>query len=138
MQRPWDLLLLILLCAASLAAGCLDGGQAPSQQVEGPAAQVGDTVRVHSTCTLQNGAVVESTTGGEPFELTICSGAMYPRFEAALVGMRPQETKVISIPPAELWGDEAFTLDKEKILTTGELRVGQTFSGSRTAARSSR
>jgi peptidylprolyl isomerase len=126
MTTPRILLFLILLFAASLSAGC--SSPALSPQGEGPAAQAGDTVRVHYTCTLANGAVVESKVDGDPVELILGSGGMPARVEANLVGMRPQETTIVVIPPSELWGDEVFTLEKEKLLTAGELSVGQNLS----------
>lgn len=67
-------------------------------------AKIGDTVKVHYTGTLEDGTVFDSTSGAEPFELTIGAGGVIPGFESAVKGMAPGETKTVTIAPDQAYG----------------------------------
>jgi len=68
-------------------------------------AKQGDMVRVHYRGTLEDGAVFSSTyEEKEPFEFTIGEGSVLPGFEQAVIGMNVGDTRSISIPPEEAYG----------------------------------
>ena len=69
------------------------------------AAKSGDTVRVHYTGTLDDGSTFDSSEGKDPLEFTIGSGQVIPGFDAALDGLEIGESKKITIPAAEAYGD---------------------------------
>jgi peptidylprolyl isomerase len=68
-------------------------------------AKQGDIVRVHYHGTLEDGTVFSSTyEEKEPFEFTIGKGSVLPGFEQAVIGMNVGDTKSVSIPPGEAYG----------------------------------
>ncbi len=68
-------------------------------------AKQGDMIRVHYHGTLEDGTVFSSTyEEKEPFEFTIGKGSVLPGFEQAVIGMNVGDTKSISIPPEEAYG----------------------------------
>lgn len=76
-------------------------------------AKAGDTVKVHYTGRLEDGSVFDSSechdeecgceTG--PLEFTIGEGQVIPGFEQAVQGMSIGESKTVTIPVAEAYGD---------------------------------
>ncbi len=75
-------------------------------KVSSPALVVGngDTVQVYYTGTLVNGTVFDSNVGKEPLEFTVGSNQVIPGFEDGIVGMKLNETKTITIPANEAYG----------------------------------
>ena len=69
------------------------------------AAKLGDTVRVHYTGTLSDGAVFDTSAEMDPLEFILGEGDVIPGFENAIVGMNVGESKKISIPPEEAYGE---------------------------------
>jgi FKBP-type peptidyl-prolyl cis-trans isomerase 2 len=68
-------------------------------------AKQGDMVRVHYHGTLEDGTVFSSTREEkEPFDFTIGEGSVLPGFEQAVIGMNIGDTRSISIPPEEAYG----------------------------------
>ena len=61
-------------------------------------AKQGDTVNVHYTGKLEDGAVFDSSAGREPLQFTIGGSEVIPDFELAVVGMNPGESKTVKIP----------------------------------------
>jgi peptidylprolyl isomerase len=68
-------------------------------------AKVGDRVKVHYTGFLEDGTLFDSSTDREPLTFTIGERELIPGFEDAVVGMNVGETKTITIPPHEAFGD---------------------------------
>ncbi len=68
-------------------------------------AKTGDGVKVHFEGYLEDGTVFGSTTDEEPFEFTIGEKNMLPGFENAVVGMQKGDTKTITLPPEDAYGD---------------------------------
>ncbi len=76
-------------------------------------AKAGDTVKVHYTGRLEDGSVFDSSechdeecgceTG--PLEFIIGEGQVIPGFEQAVTGMSIGESKTVTIPVAEAYGD---------------------------------
>ena len=68
-------------------------------------AKIDDKVKVHFTGYLEDDTVFGSTKGEDPFEFIIGEKNMLPGFESAIIGMEKGETKTISLPPEEAYGD---------------------------------
>jgi peptidylprolyl isomerase len=66
--------------------------------------EIGDSVKVHYTLTLDDGTEVESSVGGTPLEFTAGAGQMIAGFDHAVVGMSVGESKTVRIPPEEAYG----------------------------------
>ncbi|EXJ15067.1 FKBP-type peptidyl-prolyl cis-trans isomerase [Imhoffiella purpurea] len=97
-----------------------------------PHAQQGNTVKIHYTGTLDDGTVFDSSNGREPLEFTIGSGGVIPGFESAVSGMTVGETKTVTIPPEQAYGDyqEEMTqqVPRSAIPPEIELQVGMILS----------
>ena len=65
----------------------------------------GDTVRIHYTGTLSDGTTFDSSQGREPLEFTVGSGQIIPGLDRAIPGMNVGETKTVTVPAAEAYGD---------------------------------
>jgi FKBP-type peptidyl-prolyl cis-trans isomerase 2 len=91
-------------------------------------AEVGDTVKVAFKGKLNDGTVFDATEE-EPMEFVVGDGTIIPAFENAVVGMSPEETKTISIPSEEAYGEYQEELvqpiKKEQVPEDVELEVGQ-------------
>ena len=111
---------LAVLLIAVLAAGTAACGK--------KAAQEGDHVKVHYTGKLSDGTTFDSSVDREPLEGNIGQKQVIPGFEKALVGMRPGETKTVTIPVDEAYGPRreelVQTVDREKMPEDRELKVG--------------
>jgi len=68
-------------------------------------AKNGHTVKVHFTGKLENGEVFSKPKEDEPFEFTLGSGELIPGFEKAIIGMEVGQTKTITVPPEEAFGE---------------------------------
>lgn len=67
-------------------------------------ARSGDTVRIHYTGTLDDGTEFDSSSGRDPLEFALGGGQVIPGFDNAVDGMSVGETKTVTIPPAEAYG----------------------------------
>ena len=78
----------------------------------GPAAQKGDSVRVHYTLWLTNGTKVESSKDNNGAPLEFLTGAtpirVIPGFEEGVLGMQPGGVRQLVIPPSLAWGSQGF------------------------------
>lgn len=68
-------------------------------------AKPGDSVQVHYTGTLADGSEFDSSRGAEPLGFTLGEGQVIPGFENAILGMLVGETKVITIPCEQAYGE---------------------------------
>ena len=95
-------------------------------------AEVGQTVRVHYSGTLEDGTEFDSSAEDGPMELTIGGGDALPAFEQALVGMAPGDTKTVRVPAAEAHGsyleEMVRTVDRSLIPGCDDLTVGTRIS----------
>jgi peptidylprolyl isomerase len=91
-------------------------------------AKEGDTVRVDYTLSLSDGSVYQTTVGKQPLEFVIGKGSMLADFEAAIVGMKVGETKTITIPAANAYGehreDLVITIKRSQIQGGDNIQVG--------------
>ncbi len=114
---------ILLLC------GCVQ--QQGNGNVEGEPVQLveaGDTVSVEYKGTLQDGALFDSSEGRGPLSFTAGAGEMIRGFDAAVVGMRLNEEKTVTLQPAEAYPyDESrvVELPKSNFAEVETLRVGQ-------------
>lgn len=69
-------------------------------------AKDGSKVKVHYTGKLDDGTVFDSSKDRDPFEFTIGTGSVIPGFEKGIVGMATGETKTVTIPPDEAYGQK--------------------------------
>lgn len=70
------------------------------QAGEGAGAKSGDTLEVHYTGNLWNGAVFDSSyTRGEPFEFTLGQGEVILGWDEGMIGMKKGEARKLVIPP---------------------------------------
>ena len=67
-------------------------------------AEMGDTVKVHYTGSLQDGTVFDSSRDREAMEVTLGSGHLIGGFENALVGMSVGDTKKLEIMSDDAYG----------------------------------
>ena len=67
--------------------------------------EAGKTVKVHYKGTLDDGSVFDSSEGRDPIEFEMGSGALIPGFESAVAEMEIDETRSVTIPSAEAYGD---------------------------------
>ena len=92
-------------------------------------AKDGDRVRVNYIGKLTDGKVFDSSEKqGKPLEFVIGSGYMIPGFDTAVKGMKVGETKEITIPTAEAYGEwkEELVqkLPRDKLQGNDELKKG--------------
>ena len=93
-------------------------------------AKLGDKVRVHYIGTLEDGSVFSSTyEEDEPFEFTIGEQNLLKSFDNALVGMNVGETKTISVPPEDGYGEHrkefVFKTERAQFPANLELELGK-------------
>jgi len=142
--------ILAILIILLLASGCVEDGnlQPESKSValeehheelvedqnETAQAKVGDTIRVHYTGTLDNGTVFDSSIGREPLQFTIGLGQMIPGFDKGVVGLNLNESKTITIPADQAYGqyraDLVQVAARDQLPPDSELEVGQVLQAS--------
>lgn len=92
-------------------------------------AKQGDRVSVHYTGRLDDGTEFDSSRDRSPLEFTIGEGQVIPGFEEAVVGMDVDDSKTISIPAAEAYGDYrqemVFMIERTELPPGLEPEVGQ-------------
>ena len=66
--------------------------------------KAGDTVRIHYTGTLEDGATFDSSTGRDPLEFVVGSGQIIPGLDNALPGMSVGEKKTVDVPADDAYG----------------------------------
>jgi peptidylprolyl isomerase len=69
-------------------------------------AKSGDTVRIHYTGKLSDGTEFDSSSGREPLEFSLGAGQVIPGFDNAVDGMSVGESKTVTIPPEEAYGQK--------------------------------
>ncbi len=119
--KKWlNVLAVVLLSGTVLsAAGC--SGEAKARN--------GDKVKVDYTGKLSDGTVFDTSAGRQPLEFTIGEAEYVPGFEEAVVGMKVGESKTVTIPAAEAYGqrreDLVYEVDRSLLSGDFEPQVGQ-------------
>ncbi|WP_239027816.1 N(2)-fixation sustaining protein CowN [Geomonas subterranea] len=67
-------------------------------------AGMGDTITISYIGTLDDGTIFHSTEAAGPLTVTLGAGELFPALENAIVGMRPAETRNISLSAGEAYG----------------------------------
>lgn len=92
-------LLVLLLAAIIFVSGCT-GTEESAEVVE-----EGDYVFVDYIGELEDGTVFDTSIGRQPLEFTVGAGQMIAGFDSGVVGMAVGESKIITIPPEEAYGE---------------------------------
>lgn len=94
-------------------------------------AKKGDRVKVHYTGTLDDGTQFDTSTGGDPLEVTLGNGEVIPGFEQGIEGMQVGDTKTVNIPCAEAYGERhqelVHEVPREQLPQDVELEIGMQF-----------
>jgi len=69
-------------------------------------AKRGDTVRIHYTGKLSDGTQFDSSAGKDPLEFSLGSGQVIPGFDDAVDGMNVGDSKTVTIPPEQAYGQK--------------------------------
>ena len=67
--------------------------------------QSGDSVSVHYEGRLEDGEVFDSSRGREPMQFVAGSDQLIPGFSNAVIGMAVGDSKTVTLPPSEAYGD---------------------------------
>ena len=89
-------------------------------------AKSGDKVIVHYSGSLEDGTIFSSTyREDEPFEFTIGEENVLPSFQNAVIGMNEGETKSITVPPEDGYGEHKteFVLKMERAQAPPDLEL---------------
>ncbi|MGD9202407.1 MAG: FKBP-type peptidyl-prolyl cis-trans isomerase [Chitinispirillia bacterium] len=91
----------------------------------------GDTVKVSYTGILNDGTVFDKSNSPEHFEFTIGNKMVINGFDNAVIGMKLNETKSVTIPSKEAYGerleDNIGTIKRSMIPESMRLEIGQVF-----------
>lgn len=94
-------------------------------------AKENDNVTVIYDGAVQNGETFESSSDTGPLEFTLGTQSVIPLFEDAVLGMAVDETKSITVPPTDAYGDrvEALVQNLDRaIFKDKEILPGMTLS----------
>ena len=67
-------------------------------------AKKGDTVKIHYTCKLANGIIIDSSHDKEPIMFTVGSKEVIPGLDDAIIGMKIEESKVQKVSAEKAFG----------------------------------
>lgn len=91
-------------------------------------------VTIEYTLTDDEGLVLDTSLGGEPFSYVQGTGSIPPGLEIALEGRSPGDELRVEVPPDQAYGDRDESLVEvvpiERFEGTEEIRVGQHFETS--------
>lgn len=76
-------------------------------------AKSGDTVRIHYTGTLEDGTQFDSSEDRDPLEFALGGGQVIPGFDSAVDGMTVGESKSVTIPAEQAYGERHEQLVQE-------------------------
>ncbi len=110
----------LLFCAGGCGGGDEGGSTAGTDQADAPAeapggggeegggeadtVQVGDLVSLHYRGTLSDGSVFDQSQPDRPLSFRAGRGQVIPGFDEAVLGMKVDEEKTVTIPAAEAYG----------------------------------
>ncbi len=90
-----------------------------------------DVVTMNYTLTDQEGRIIDTTEGGEPFSYLHGVGSIIPGLEQALEGKSPGDRVSVSIPPEQAYGERNEALiqvvPKDRFEGVDEVEVGMQF-----------
>ncbi len=68
------------------------------------AVKAGDNVSVYYTGTFTNGTVFNTNVGSQTFNFTVGANEVIPGFDQAVIGMRLNQNKTVTVPVNEAYG----------------------------------
>ena len=71
------------------------------------AVENGNTIKVHYKGELSDGTVFDSSEGRAPLEFKVGAGRVVAGFDKAVLGMELNETKTVTIPCKEAYGEHS-------------------------------
>jgi peptidylprolyl isomerase len=77
-----------------------------TQVGKGPAAESGDTVKIHYTGKFLNGFQFDSSVGGDPYSVVLGAGKVIKGFDQGIVGMRKGGKRKVTIPYAMAYKED--------------------------------
>ncbi|MFO7751454.1 MAG: peptidylprolyl isomerase [Desulfobacteraceae bacterium] len=91
------------------------------------AIKAGDTIAVDYTGKLEDGNVFDTSQGKDPMKFTVGSGMLIKGFDQAVLGMEKGESKTVTIPPEEAYGnrDENAFVDFPASQVPEEMELSQ-------------
>ena len=133
MKRTLAAIILLLIIA-----GCTQPEQTSNnqgaQEVQGDGAgkmeivEKGDTVKAEYAGTLPDGNIFDKSAGRGPLEFNAGKGQMIPGFDEAVLGMKLNEEKSVTIPPEKAYGqireDSFVWVPKTQLPQDGNVSVG--------------
>jgi len=91
-------------------------------------AKKGDTVRIHYTCKLANGTIIDNSEGSDPLEFTIGKGEIIKGLEEAVNGMKVGQSKTITVAAEKAYGPHhgewVLEVNRDKLPGDQDLDVG--------------
>ena len=128
-------LLFVLILASLLLAGCTQPEENPADgngvepiggDISMELIETGDTVKIEYEGSLENGEVFDSTEkhDGVPLEFVAGAGQMIKGFDEAVIGMRLDEEKTVTLEPAKAYGPK----DESKIVEISKENFGDFWS----------
>ena len=63
-----------------------------------------DTVKVHYTCKLENGTVIDASAAGKPLEFVVGRGDVIKGLDEAVAGMKVGESKAVTVVAEKAYG----------------------------------
>ena len=123
MSKKLSILIIIPLVLGLILIGCSAAKTVKSD----------DTVKVDYTGKFSDGSVFDSSIGKQPLEITLGKNEVIVGFEKAVIGMKVGETKTVTIPAAEAYGERneqlVLEMDRSAFPTDPEPTVGMQFMG---------
>lgn len=105
MKKITSLILIITAVSAIvITAGCINFE---------PSADDGDTVTLYYKLYNEDGVMVDTNLHRSPMNVTLGSHTTIPGFENALYGMKINETKNVTVPPEEGYGEYLYDLTEK-------------------------
>ena len=73
----------------------------------------GDMVEIHYTGKFEDGSVFDSSEGREPLKFSAGSAELIPGVSQAVLGMNVGDSKTVSVPPEQGYGQREEGLDRQ-------------------------
>lgn len=100
-NRLYLLIAVVVVVALAVVICWVFSGMSASASV----VSAGDTVEVYYTGTLTNGTEFGSNVGGQPLNFTVGANQVISGFDQAIIGMKLNQTKTVTIPASEAYGE---------------------------------
>ena len=100
-------------------------------------AKSGDIVIIHYTGKKEDDTVLATSKDGQPIQFEIGKGGVILGLEKAVVGMKPGESKTITVPPEEAFGERKdgriITVEKNELPKNVTPIIGEQFQMKRSS-----